>query len=148
LGVALAFLVKIELLYWATWDGRIAADEHDLPPAQGLLEHVGHVFAEPYVMAGIVTALVTLWVVWAGRSPNSRRDSVLGFLFLLGSAGTLLVGTRIVEELQDIQTLLVGNAVAVLPEDLTMLQIVSVVVLAIHLVAMRGMVQSSFDPDG
>ena len=83
------------------------------------------------------------------RSSNaSRRDSLLGLAFLIGSAGTLVVATKIVQELQDIQTLLFGTAVAVLPDDFTLVWQVCLAVGVLHLLCWRGFYEVSFDSDG
>src|SRR5690606_11671985 len=76
------------------------------------------------------------------------RDGVLGVVFLLGSAGTLVVGTRIVQELQDVQTLLFGTAVAVLPEDFTLLVVVGAALLSLHVWWSSGFAAIAVDPEG
>ncbi len=67
---------------------------------------------------------------------------------MVGSAGTLVVGTKIVQEIQDIQTLLFGTAVAVLPEDFTLVWQVTLGLGLVHALCWRGFVEVSFDPDG
>ncbi len=76
------------------------------------------------------------------------RDRALGFAYLAGAAGTLALGTRIVEGVQEIQGILLGSAVVVLPEDLRLLAVVAAVIGLVHLVGLRGFVQASFDRDG
>lgn len=84
----------------------------------------------------------------AARQGHLDRDGALGVIFLLGAAGTLLVGTRVVQELQDIDSILFGTAVAVLPEDLTQLQVVAALVTALHLWWRRGFTAVTLDPEG
>ena len=104
--------------------------------------------ASPTLGAALIS-FVALAVLMVDRSATSQqRDSLLGLLFLAGACGTLIVGTWIVQEIQDIQTLLFGTAVAVLPEDLDLIVIVCVVLGAVHLVGVRGFTEVAFDPDG
>ena len=122
LGVALAFWVEVELL-----------DDH----AHRL----------PTVFATIAT-IATALLLFFGRSSGGRRDGLLGLAYLVGAAGTLAIGTRIVAEVHDIQTLLFGSAVVVLPEQLHGLLALAALVLAVHAWWMRGFVQASLDRDG
>lgn len=123
LGVTLAFYAQI---HWG-WSATLAS---------------------PTAGASAATLLAAL-VPWFDRSAEgSHRDSLLGVLYLTGAAGTLVVGTRIVQELQDVQELLFGTAVAVLDEQLSSLVWLAVVVFALHLWWMRGFIQASFDPEG
>lgn len=108
---------------------------------------VGSVVVSPWLGSVAMTGLATLLLL-ADRSPGgARRDAVLGFAYLAGAAGTLAVGTRIAAEAHDIDTLLFGSAVAVLPEDFRLLVIVAGVLLAIHAWGHRGLSQAAFSPD-
>ena len=122
LGVALAFYAQI---HW------------------GLTGFAG----SPRLGALLVTLTTALLLTTDRKAVATRRDSLLGFAFLLGSAGTLAVSTRIVQETQDIQSLLFGSAVAVLPGDLRFVLLTSLAVTLLHLWWMRGFVQTSIDPD-
>jgi zinc transport system permease protein len=101
----------------------------------------------PRLGALLVTLTTALLLTTDRKAVATRRDSLLGFAFLLGSAGTLAVSTRIVQETQDIQSLLFGSAVAVLPEDLRFVLLTALAVTLLHLWWMRGFVQTSTDPD-
>lgn len=79
---------------------------------------------------------------------GARRDALLGVAFLVGAAGSLALGTRVVQELHDVQALLFGSAVVVLDEQLSLLLWTAVVLLALHLWWVRGFSEVSFDPDG
>ncbi|TNF34310.1 MAG: metal ABC transporter permease, partial [Deltaproteobacteria bacterium] len=124
LGVALAFFAAIHL-----------GAEHWYVPS-------------PSVGALLVTFLATLVV--AGRRGRSTawRDAALGLVFLLGAAGTLALGSRIVQELSDIDSLLFGSAVAVLPEDFEVVAWVFGAVLVVHVLWWRGFAAVSFDLPG
>ncbi len=122
LGVALAFYGQIHL---------------------GLSGFAG----SPRLGALLVTLTTALLLTVDRKAVATRRDSLLGFAFLLGSAGTLAVSTRIVQEARDIQSLLFGSAVAVLPEDLRFVLLIAIAVTSLHVWWMRGFVQASIDPD-
>lgn len=124
LGVALSFFAAISF-----------GAEHALVPS-------------PTVGALLVTFIATLVV--AGRRGRSTawRDAALGLVFLVGAAGTLALGSRIVQELADIDSLLFGSAVAVLPEDFEVVAWVFGAVLLVHVLWWRGFAAVSFDLPG
>jgi len=100
-------------------------------------------------LGALLMTFVTLWVVAADTSHKQhRRDSLLGFVFLSCSAGTLAIGTRIVQEIQDIESVLFGTAVAVLPEDFQLITVIACVILTLHVVVWRGFAAVSFDRTG
>lgn len=116
-----------------------------------------HIQIHVAALAGIVTPTVgavvltfaAVGLVLTDHSRGTgRRDALLGLIFLAGSAGALAIGTRIVQEVQDIQTVLFGTAVAVMPEDFRLAVFVGVALLGLHLWWMRGFIQASFDPEG
>lgn len=104
--------------------------------------------ASPTSGAVAVTALATLLLLADRSGPGARRDGILAFAFLVGAAGTLAVGTRIVQEVQDVQSILFGSAVAVSPGDFHLLVAVAAAVLLLHVWWRRGFLQASFDPEG
>ena len=94
-------------------------------------------------MAGLATLLLL-----ADRSPGGiRREAALGFAYLAGAAGTLAVGTRIAAEAHDIDTLLFGSAVAVVPGDFRLLLAVAAGLLLLHAWTVRGMAQAAFSSE-
>ena len=100
-------------------------------------------------LGALAMTFLTLWIVASDTShEHHRRDSVLGFVFLTCSAGTLALGTRIVQEIQDIESVLFGTAVAVLPEDFHLVAVLSVVILAVQIWGWRGFNAVSFDRTG
>lgn len=103
--------------------------------------------ASPTLGAAGATLLTTLLLV-GGGARGVRRDALLGMAWLLGSAGTLAIGTRIAQEVQDIQSILFGSAVAVLDEDFDHVLALAGVLAALHLWWRRGFLAASFDPDG
>jgi zinc transport system permease protein len=107
----------------------------------------GSPLVSPWTGSVVMTGLATLLLL-AERNPGGvRREAVLGFAYLVGAAGTLAVGTRIAAESHDIDTLLFGTAVAVVPEDFRLLLLVATVLLAVHAWGVRGFVQAAFLPD-
>lgn len=101
----------------------------------------------PYLGAATTCLVAVGYIMTQRGQTTANRDSALGLIFLLGSAGTLAVGTRIVQEVQDIESLLFGSAVAVLPEDFNMVVFTVVLLGALHLWWHRGFVVVSVDAD-
>ena len=79
---------------------------------------------------------------------TSRRDGLLGAIYLVGAAGTLAIGTKIVQELQDIESLLFGSGVAVLPEDFRIIAWLALTLGLVQLCLHRGLLHVSLDRDG
>lgn len=104
--------------------------------------------ASPQLGAALFTLAAVALVAGDRRASGDTRDGALGLIWLVGASGTLIVGSRIVEELHDIESLLFGSAVAVLPEDFTLLAVVAAILLGLQLWWWRGFVAVSFDPDG
>jgi len=105
-------------------------------------------FVTPFWGSTTLTLLVAVLLVAQTERFGFRRESMLGAAYLAGAAGALAVGTRIVQEHHDIESLLFGSAVAVTDDDFTTLWVTCVVLGGVHLWARRGFVQASFDPDG
>jgi zinc transport system permease protein len=89
---------------------------------------------------GVLIAIVRL-----RRVEESSADIMLGLAFLIGSAGTLALGSRVVEDIHDVDTLLLGTAVAVVPEDVTRLATLAVITVIMLLWWSRGFFATSFD---
>jgi len=123
LGVAFAFYAQIAL------------------GATGLL-------GSPFAAAMAFTFLAMLVLVREGAERWISRESLLGAVYLVGSAGALLVGTRIQQEAHDIQSILFGTAVLVRSEDLGKLELIGAVILILQLALGRGLRFASFDRDG
>lgn len=102
----------------------------------------------PATGATVATLLLAGLLSVDTTAHGGRRDSLLGLAYLLGTAGTLALGTRIVQEVQDIESLLLGSAVAILPESFHLIVVTAASLLALHLWWMRGFLQASFDRDG
>lgn len=101
--------------------------------------------ASPTLGAALVTGIAVLPFI--GMGSGARRDSLLGVIWLLGAAGTLIVATRIASELSDIQDLLFGTAVAVVPEDFALLWKAALGIALLHLWWQRGFAAASFTRD-
>ena len=77
---------------------------------------------------------------------RSERDAMLGILFVGGSAGTLLIANLIPQEMADIQSILFGSAVAVLPSDLYLVATCVFLALVLQIFGWRGFVEMLYDP--
>jgi len=105
-------------------------------------------FAQPLACATLFTLVTTLVLAKPGDGVWLSRESILGGVYLIGSAGALIVGTKIQQEAHEISSILFGTAVLVTPSDLILLATVCAVVMAVQLFAARGFRFASFDPDG
>jgi zinc transport system permease protein len=135
LGVALAF--------WASLALGHAEDGHDTVGAP-----MDALAVSPTVGAVIATSLAVAALIVARRKGGRNSDATLGVLFLAAAGGTVLVGTQIVQEVQDIDSLLFGTAVAVLPHHLTLLAVTGGALVLLHLALWRGFVAVTIDIDG
>lgn len=104
--------------------------------------------ASPVVGSLVATVVVALLLSGDGGRKSARKDALLGLAYLTGTAGTLVVGTRIVQEVQDIESILLGSAVAILPSSFWLVVATAAGVLLLHVWWMRGFLQASFDHDG
>ncbi len=106
------------------------------------------ILVSPSLGATVLTFLAVLLLMSNRKQAQNQRDSLLGLVFLVGSAGTLMIGARVAAELHDIKTLLFGTAVAVLPEDFHTLLITAILIGALHLWWARGFAAVTLDIDG
>jgi zinc transport system permease protein len=102
---------------------------------------------DPIFGAIVFSLLSTVLLSVDPRSFRIPRESLLGFAFALTGGATILVEDRIVQEAHDIHSILFGSAVLVRPIDLAAVAITGALVLTLHLLAFRGVVFASFDPD-
>ena len=119
----------------AAWYAQI----HLGAPASLVTPTTGAVAATGLAAAGLLSVRV---------GAMGRRDGVLGWVYLFGAAGTLALGTKIVQEVQDIQSILFGSAVAVSREDLLLITWMTGALGLLHVVGLRGFVQVAVDEDG
>ncbi len=122
LGVALSFFAQIHLGLVGYW----------VDPRLGALVLT---FAAAYLLR---------------LEPRGRltREGMLGLAYLVGAAGTLMVGTRISQEAHDIQAILFGTGVLVRPSDTTWVLGSAALIFLVVLWWRRGLIFASFDPDG
>jgi zinc transport system permease protein len=90
--------------------------------------------------ATVLTLGMVLFTVTGRQAIGPRRDSLLGVAFLVGMAGTLVVGGHVPHELHDIHSLLFGSAVAVLPDELEYLMWMGGILIVLHIACVRGFV--------
>lgn len=106
------------------------------------------VLASPLLGATLSTLLAALLLVSARAARGARRDGLLGFAYLVGAAGTVALGTRIVQEVSDIHEILFGSAVVVLRDDLWLVVGSAALLLALHVWWRRGFVETTLDREG
>lgn len=100
------------------------------------------------ILGAIVVSFIATLLVAGARGSAVFRDGALGAVFLLGAAGTILVGSRLTQEMHEIEALLHGVGVAVMPEDLHMVAWLATFVLLAHTFGWRGFAAVSFDAAG
>jgi zinc transport system permease protein len=103
-------------------------------------------WSAPSLWALGCTLLAALLLRW--EPPRGlNRDSLLGLVYLLGTAGALIVGTRISQEAHDIQAILFGSAVMVREQDVTMVLAGSGLVVLFLLWWRRGLFLAALHPE-
>jgi zinc transport system permease protein len=107
--------------------------------------HLGWAF-DPLYSAVAVSLAVAAVLVPDPRRIGLSRESVLGLMFAFTGGAAVLVGARITQEAHDIQAILFGTGVLVLPEDLRNVAIAGAATLLLHLWWFRGFSFASFDP--
>jgi zinc transport system permease protein len=99
-------------------------------------------------LAAAALAIVTVWwLVRVGESPSFPRDSVLGVAFVVPMALVLIVAPLITAEMHEVEHVLHGSAVAVSLPNVIAVTVGGVLVLAAQLLAFRGFLFASLDPD-
>ncbi len=107
------------------------------------------IIALPPTLGALALALVAASGFLGGREDSGARgDGLLGWVYLVGGAGTLVVGAHIVQELPDIKSVLFGTAVAVTAEDCHRIVVLTGGLLLLHGVGFRGFVEVTVDRTG
>lgn len=111
---------------------------------QGVLAGIGALLT-PTVGAFLLT-LLTLGVVNLVRqSSRDFSDATLGAMYLLGAAGTLVIGSHVQMELHELNAMLFGTAVAVIRKDFLTVAILGSVLLLIQGWFWRGFTAATAD---
>lgn len=134
-GIATAFLLQSLFLH---------VESHSTGEHDHLSRPWDFVF-DPIFVASIF-ALIVLVVLGSRRKQHSN-DAAIAFIYLAGASATLLIGTRITTEIQDIQQILIGNAVLVDDADFKTLIILTMSLLLLHIYMRRGFEMSAFFPE-
>jgi manganese/iron transport system permease protein len=145
-AIAQAAALGVALSFWlpALVDPAGHAARHASDPTA----HIVPFIYEPVLWALCASLLATLAFVANPVRLHLTRESVLGVVFLIGGAGTVIIGDRIKQESNDLGAILFGSAVVVQRTDLILIAIATVALLAIHIVRMRALVFAAYDPVG
>lgn len=104
----------------------------------------------PLLFAAIFTGLFAAAMAKQASSRVSDRsksaESMIGGVYLISTAGLLLVGDRVTQGAHDVSNVLFGNAVVVDGAHLLLLTAVAVPVFFVHLWLRKEMVFISYDP--
>lgn len=96
---------------------------------------------------GLGAAVFTIAAALLLARRHAGADATLGMLFLGASAGTLVLSGHVGVESHDIDSILFGSAVAVLPAQFRWLLGVSAVLFVLHVWWWRGFAMVTADPD-
>jgi zinc transport system permease protein len=139
LGVASSFWVS------ALVDPVRHAAGHTAGPAAHLLPSL---LFEPVLWAIAASLLATLVFIANPVHLHLTRESLIGLVFLLGGAGTVIVGSRISQEAHDLAAILFGSAVVVQPIDFYLVLSATIVLVGGHLLLFRPLLFVGYDPMG
>ena len=108
LGILGVYVVLGRMVFLSAALSQVASFGVTLAYAAQIFLGVSAAIASPTLGAWLLSILC-LALIWknAGHEPT-QRDTMLGVLFLIGNAGTLLVASKITQELHDVSTLLFG----------------------------------------
>ncbi len=146
-AIAQAAALGVALSFWASAiaDPVRHAAGHTAGPAAHLLPSL---LFEPVIWAIATSLLATLVFIANPVHLHLTRESLLGLVFLVGGAGTVIVGSRISQEAHDLAAILFGSAVVVQPIDFYLVLSATVVLLGGHLLLFRPLLFVGYDPMG
>jgi zinc transport system permease protein len=146
-AIAQAAALGVALSFWASAlvDPVRHAAGHTAGPAAHLLPSL---LFEPVIWAIATSLLATLVFIANPVHLHLTRESLLGLVFLVGGAGTVIVGSRISQEAHDLAAILFGSAVVVQPIDFYLVLGATVVLLVGHLLLFRPLLFVGYDPMG
>jgi manganese/iron transport system permease protein len=103
----------------------------------------------PYVLGGGVAAFLTaISIGWVSRRASLRVDTAIGVVF----AGTFALGIFLYSTIRgfvgDLFGFLVGNVLAIGPDDLIALIVLAAIVLAVVAALWKELLYATFDPLG
>lgn len=101
-------------------------------------------------VAGAIALALAAAGVFALEPSKLRlsRESILGVSYITAGALVVLVGDRISQEAHEISAIVFGTAVLVRTSDLLLVLTVGGAITLLHVIAHRGFVFASFDPEG
>lgn len=147
LGVLGVYIVLGRMVFLSAALSQVASFGVTLAYAAQIFLGVSASIASPTLGAWLIS-IACLVLVWRNSEMDrSRRDTMLGVMFLIGNAGTLLVASKITHELHDVRTLLFGSSVAVAPGDVKVVITFMIMTLLLHLSWWRGFVEITYDED-
>ncbi len=147
-GAVLGFLSVYVVLRRMVFFSATAAQAAGLGVAVGYYlqaHHAMHVSPKHVAIAFSIASAAL--VVFEPRRLGLSREAVLGLSFTFASGATIYLGSRIPNDMSDIQAIVFGSAVVVLPEDFHAILLAGAVILVLHLWWFRGLVFASFNPD-
>lgn len=103
----------------------------------------------PSLIAILITVLVSL--ILAGRAASTKQEktkeeTVVGLLFILGSALAVVFATKADKAAHEIQDVLFGVAVLVPQDQQHLVAVMGLIVLAVYVLMFKDFVFAAFDP--
>lgn len=145
-AIAQAAALGVALSFWlpAIVDPAGHAARHASDPSA----HIVPFIYEPVLWALAASLLATFAFIANPVRLHLTRESLLGVVFLVGGAGTVIIGDRIKQESNDLAAILFGSAVVVQRTDLILIIVATVALLGVHVFRMRALMFAAFDPVG
>lgn len=100
----------------------------------------------PFIAGLAMAVLFAVLFSWLRHNQSFSEESLIGLFYVLGAGLILIIGDRVTQGHHDLENLLFGNAVAVLPKDLILVAVVMGVVVAAHFIFQKRFLYVSADP--
>ena len=107
--------------------------------------HLDHAFL-PFLSGLSMAVCFAVLFSWLRKKQTFSEESLIGLFYVISAGLILIVGDRITQGRHDLDNLLFGNAVAVLPQDLILIEVVVGVILLSHLLFQKKFIYVSADP--
>lgn len=101
-----------------------------------------------FCLSLLVTFAVAIVFAGGGSFERVSREGVIGFIYLAAGAATLLIASRLREDVYDISSVLFGTAAVADAGDVLRVSIASGLALALQAFLFKDFVFASFDPEG
>lgn len=151
-GLACGFLgiyvVVRRMIFLSAMLSQVSAASVALSFYLGGVSLLPHFPSTHFFLSLAVTFAVAIGFAWVGSFGRISREGSIGFIYLAASAASVLIASRLREDVHDISTILFGSAAVVDTGDVTKVSITSVGVLLLQAFLFKDFIFASFDPEG